>query len=513
MNSPQYTERASLRTKLFFGLGASGGSAIDWVFGVLVFFYYQQILGLSGALAGTAVALSIVSDAVTDPLIGSFSDRYKSKYGRRHPFMFMAPIPLALSLFLIFNPPESIVGSQAYLFAWFVTFTILLRTFQTFFTIPYLALGAELSTDYIERSKIMSFNLLFGMFGYVFTHLVAMVVIFGMLFEGEGGRLYQPAYTPVVLISCAFIVITMFFSAYGTRDQIEKLKQRETEMGPSNLSSVFRDIASVLKNRNYRALLLGMFFMALTAGTHETLGMYMATFFWELDSYQYGLLIFGNIIGTYLAFYAGSKLHEKFDKRMTIFWSCLVFAVFWSLTSILALLGLAPAVASWAAVLFISVIALVAVFAGVVLSISVMSSLADIADEHELQTGRRQEGIFYSARSFFAKAMGALGAFVAGFAVDLYIKIPPNSVPGEVAEDVIFRLGIVDGPFAMIWGIVAAFLYLRYRIDKKQHQEIRSQLDQRASSVNQETSVAEPSSAPAASQDSPLMMATTTHPT
>ena len=139
-----------------------------------------------------------------------------------------------------------------------------------------------------------------------------------------------------------------------------------------------------------------------------------------------------------------------------------------------------PDVATWNAVIFIGFIGILNVFAGVLLTISVMSALADIADEHELLTGRRQEGIFYAARTFFSKAMNAFGHIVAGFAIDFYIKLPPKSEPGEVAEDVLFRLGIVDGPFAMFWGIVAAFVYLGYKIDKKRYAEIRAELDQRA---------------------------------
>lgn len=480
MSQPSVPDRVSFHTKFFFGLGASADNAINWIFNVLAFFYYQQILGLSGALAGTAVAIAICVDAVTDPLVGSISDRLRSKWGRRHPLIFAAPVPLAISIFLIFNPPASFVESQMAMFAWFTVFTVLLRTFQTIFAIPVLAMGAELSTNYIERSKIMSYESLFGLYGYVFMHLVAIIGIFGMLYEDQGGRLYQPAYTPVVLLCCAFVIVTIFACAFGTKDQIPTLKQREVDSGPPGVKVFFGDIWSVLKNRNYRALLFGLFFLAVTAGTHETLGIYMATFFWELNSNQWGLLIIGNIIGTHIAFFFAPTIHRRFDKRWTIFWGCFFFAIFWSSASTLKLLGIGPDAATWNAVIFIGCIGILNVFAGVLLTISVMSALADIADEHELLTGRRQEGIFYAARTFFSKAMNAFGHVVAGFAIDFYIKLPPKSEPGEVAEDVLFRLGIVDGPFAMFWGIVAAFVYLGYKIDKKRYAEIRAALDERA---------------------------------
>ena len=113
---------------------------------------------------------------------------------------------------------------------------------------------------------------------------------------------------------------------------------------------------------------------------------------------------------------------------------------------------------------------------GSILKISVMSALADIADEHELKTGRRQEGIFYSARTFFAKTTNGIGHVVAGVALDL-IDFPRGVDPSEIPADKIYALGIIDGPFAMVWGILAAFVYAGYKIDKKYHAEIQAGLE------------------------------------
>jgi Na+/melibiose symporter-like transporter len=117
---------------------------------------------------------------------------------------------------------------------------------------------------------------------------------------------------------------------------------------------------------------------------------------------------------------------------------------------------------------------------GVILLISAMSALADIADEHELNTHRRQEGIFYAARSFFAKASSGLGHLLAGIAIDL-IDFPVGAEPGTVDPDTIFRLGIIDGPIAVIPGIIAVFFYLKYRLTRARHEEIQAELSKRRS--------------------------------
>ena len=139
-------------------------------------------------MASIALGIAILADAVTDPLIGAISDRFRSRFGRRHPFLFLAPAPLALCVFLIFHPPEFVVDSQTLLFAWLCTFTVLQRTFQTFYVVPHLAMGAELSTDYIERTRIMSFNNLFTLYGGMSMHVMVWFVIFGYFFVDEGGQ-------------------------------------------------------------------------------------------------------------------------------------------------------------------------------------------------------------------------------------------------------------------------------------------------------------------------------------
>ena len=476
----QNDSTVGLRTKAYFGVGAGGEAASMWIFNAVGLIFYQQILGLPAGLAATAMALAIIVDAITDPLIGALSDNFRSRFGRRHPFLLAAPIPLALCVFLIFHPPQFVVESTSLLFSWLCLFTVLQRTFQTFYVVPHLAMGAELSTDYLERTRIMAFNNLFSLYGGMLMHAISWFLVFGFIFADQGGQLYRPAYTWISMIACGMILVSIFACAFGTKDKIELLKRRQNDrQGNVTLRSFYSDIWSVLQNRNYLFLLLGLFFLSLTIGTHETLSIYMVTFFWELSAYQIGFLVINNIIGVHIGFFLAARLHDKFDKRWTIAVAAVGLSVFWSMGVNLALVGAAPANASWSLVAFIIFLGSFASFFGAVLNISVMSALADIADQHELDSGLRLEGIFYSARAFFSKAMIAVGHIVAGVALQYYVMLPPKSVPGEIPADVIFRLGIVDGPFAMIGGIIAGVVYLGYRIDKTVHSEIQNRLKAR----------------------------------
>ena len=105
-----------------------------------------------------------------------------------------------------------------------------------------------------------------------------------------------------------------------------------------------------------------------------------------------------------------------------------------------------------------------------------MSALADVADEHQLKSGRRSEGMFYSARSFFAKLTTAVGHLVAGVALDL-IKFPHGAKIGDAIEaDTVHLLGLIDGPLAAIPAIISLFFYSRYRLNKRKLTRIQRQL-------------------------------------
>ena len=128
-----------------------------------------------------------------------------------------------MCIFLIFHPPAFVVESHTLLFLWLCVFTILQRTFQTFYVVPHLAMGAELSTDYLERTRIMAFNNLFTLYGGTLMHVVAWFVVFGFIFVDQGGQLYRPAYTWTALTACVIVLVSIFACAFGTKDQIPLL--------------------------------------------------------------------------------------------------------------------------------------------------------------------------------------------------------------------------------------------------------------------------------------------------
>jgi Na+/melibiose symporter-like transporter len=149
-----------LRTRLAYGVGTATFAAKDAAFINFVPFFYTQVVGMSGSLYGATAFVGQLSDAITDPIFGTLSDNARSRWGRRHPFMAAAILPLALCFLFLFAPPRGL--SQLGLFVWVAVVVVALRTFLTMFIIPHTALGAELSTDYEQRSLIVSYRTALG---------------------------------------------------------------------------------------------------------------------------------------------------------------------------------------------------------------------------------------------------------------------------------------------------------------------------------------------------------------
>ena len=462
------------RTRMAFGVGSAAETLSLYPVGILSMLYYNQVLGLDVLLAGMVPTISILVDAVSDPLIGSLSDRWRSKrWGRRHPFMFIAPVPIALSFWCVFNPPDL---HGATLFAWFLAWSIVLRTFMTVYHVPHLAMGAELSKDYIERTRIMSYNNFFGWIGGPPVHKVNTWLFFAVTAQYGNALLNPDGYAALSVSNALVIMVVLFLSAWFTRDRIPTLPQPAEGVGGFSVREFYRDIGQALTNRNYLFLLLALFSLSLMLGVRAALNAYMTVYYWELSAAQFAnILLIGSAVGYVTGFLFSARLHSAFDKRATIVTTALLLSVFPAMPVILRLFGAFPANGSMELMWAIAAFGALGAASGSILNISVMSALADIADENAARYGVRQEGVLYSARTFFAKLDASLGHGLAAVALAV-MAFPEQATPGEVPAETIWWLGMVDSPLAIIPGVVAAVLYAQYRIRKSDYEATRRAL-------------------------------------
>ena len=152
IKSPHMTSlQVSPSSKLAYGLGSIAFGIKNNGFDYFFLIFYSQVMGVDAYLVGVALLIAMVVDAFSDPLIGYMSDNTRSRWGRRHPFMYFAALPVALSYYFMWNPPASLSGND--LFPYIVVMAIFVRTLITVYEIPSSALVAEMTQDYDERTS------------------------------------------------------------------------------------------------------------------------------------------------------------------------------------------------------------------------------------------------------------------------------------------------------------------------------------------------------------------------
>jgi len=483
----------SLVGRLSFGVGATGEAVFLGLFGGFIVIYYNQVIGLSNFLVATAITLALIGDAITDPIVGIISDRWRSRFGRRHPFLLAAPIPMVLSIICIFNPPEAFAAgadgpSQMYLFAWLAFWTILSRGFVTLYQVPHMALGGELTKDPHQRSQLFSANTVFN-FGSMALFIAAA---YGFFFAGERvresdgemvpGQLDAAAYGPLVLTGCAIILIAIGLCIVGTWRYIPKLSKAPSDSPRMTPIIFLKAIWETLKNRNFMALVIGIFFFMITSGIYNTLEVFMFTFFWELKPEQImwvPLTMAASAIGGALF---SPILMRKFDRKPVMMISLVGTVIFAQLMVDLRLLGFM--IENGDPLLLPLILLNQAGFAFTlgVGAVTTLSMIGDIIDSNELETGARQEGLYFSARSFFAKASVSSGVFLAGIVLDYYVRMPFEAVPGQLDSSTLLRLGIIGGPVMGLAAVISLFIFSKYSLSRERHQEITTLLQERAQS-------------------------------
>ncbi|MGE0821001.1 MAG: MFS transporter [Candidatus Binatia bacterium] len=468
-------DQVPLTTKLFFGVGAMAEGIKNSVFNVFLLFYYNQVLGVSGTLTGAAIFVALCVDAITDPLVGSLSDGFRSRWGRRHPFMYSAGVPMAVCFTLLFNPPSGL--SQTGLFVWLTTWAIGVRTAMTLYTVPSSAMMPEITSHYDERTSLVSYRYLFGLIGAVLIAQVGYLYFFAPSAQFADGRLDPDAYGKFALVGSVILLFAILVSSLGTHHLIPSLRFPQ-DNEPFSFRRLIGEIRSVLSNYSYAMLFVAALFGSITDGFQEVVALYIGTYFWGFSTKQLSVLTYAYMLATLIAFAFARPITLRFDKKRTVLGLAIFFVVVGPLPIFLRLLDLMPDNGT-PLLLFLIFLHLLAVIAvAIIIRIVVASMIADIVDEHELTTGKRQEGLFFSAVTFADKATSGVGGLIAGVALDL-IAFPKGVAVGAVPPETIFKLGLVVGPGLMLLRFLSLMFVARYRITRESHQQILTQLRQR----------------------------------
>jgi Na+/melibiose symporter-like transporter len=227
-NTPERTittRSLSIRTKAAYGFGSVAYGVNNGGFDYFLLLFYSQVIGLDSRLVGAAIIVALIIDAISDPIVGYWSDNLHSRWGRRHPFMLAAALPVALSYFLLWNPPDGL--SQSGIFWYLLALAVVIRTSMTFYETPSAALVSELSEDYVERSSLISYRSYFGWTGGNAVTVFMFFFLFPVMATEaiSDGRFNRASYEIMGVLASVLMLTAILVSVLGTRSRIPYLKQ------------------------------------------------------------------------------------------------------------------------------------------------------------------------------------------------------------------------------------------------------------------------------------------------
>ena len=416
-------------TKIFYGIGGGVYAIKEAAYAIFILLFYTQVLGLSGTVTGAIMAISLIWDGISDPLIGSWSDRLRSRYGRRHPFMVYSTLPIAIGFIGLFAPPDSVVDSSTLLACWLLFWSLWVRTFITGFTIPHLALSAELTSDYHGRSQLMAMRL-----GSMFlVGLLLPALALTMIFDATGDLMGTRHHTSLPDLT-------------GERYTLPLLRD------------FFDDIRQTFRNRMFRTMLGFEVASAIGWGCYTTLNILVATYVFEFSSDEVAVILaVPGLLAIVLAGAMLKPLSERWQKpqllRLSV-WGML-FNSLWLLP--LKLADMLPANGSPLLLPLVLLSSTVFMFFFFLRAINAMSLVADITDQHEIEAGERKEGGFFAVMTFVVKIASLVGPLYGGIVLDV-IGMTNKDLPGEVAEPAL--TGLMWASLSM--GILTLVIALRY---------------------------------------------------
>jgi len=469
--------RLTLGPMVAFGVGQAAEGIKNAAFNTFVLFFYQQVIGVPGTLTGLALGIALCFDAVTDPLAGALSDKTRTRWGRRHPFLLAAALPLAAAFYFLFNPPDGL--SQFGYFVWLTVFAILVRGALTFYNVPHLALGAEMARDYSQRSTLFAFSQLFGSLGGALTGFFAYRFFFPTTPEFSPGLLNPEGYVSFSVTFGIAMTLAILACFVGTFKEIPYLRQ-PIDVKRFQFFGLFRELREVFRNPSFRALFFGMLFSTLVLSIEGVFSPFMGVHFWGFTTEQLALIPLVAVVGLLCSVLVMPVATRLFDKKGAVIFPAIVVIINSNVLIVLRLLDVPwfPSNESPAILRLVMLTTFISALLAPVVFATINSMFADIADEHEVESGERREGVIYAARSLVIKTTGALGVLIGGVVLD-FIAFPRGATAGSVPGEIIWNLGFVQGPATSVFTMLGLLLYLGYRLDRTRHAEIMAELDRR----------------------------------
>ena len=277
-------------------------------------------------------------------------------------------------------------------------------------------------------------------------------------------QLNPDAWFPFAVTGALIMIFSVLYSSLSTKNEIDSLSKWS---GSITLTAIFTELKIALGNKSFLIFFFGNLFLSLSWGLANTLTLFVNTYFWEFEATQIKYFLPIYLVATLFAFYLTPIMVNRYDKRIIVLVCIGAVGLLSPMAFIMYNLGLTPEKGSMQLVFFICSFLLFLITFNIVGIMVRDSMIGDIADEVELQSGKRQEGILFAAVGFMQKLNAGLGSFFAGLVLN-FINFDRANHTAEQA----YSLAFVQGPMTTILMIVPIIIFYNYTLSAKRHQEI-----------------------------------------
>lgn len=455
----------TLWTNILYGVGSIAFGVHLAVLTSALLLFYNQVVGLPAAWVGGAMALTLIFDAICDPLIGEWSDHTRSRWGRRHPFMYASALPTAVAFYFLFDPP--LEWSKGHLLIYMAVMLMTVRVLLSLYEIPSSALGPELTLDYDQRTSLMSSRFFFGTLGGAAITVLALQVFLRKDATHPLGLLNRAGYHETALVASIVIFLSIIISCVGTQRFIGSLVHEPRVR--ITWREKFRELSGTLANRSFLALTISGIVGAVSAGLRQGLDFYISAYFFELTPAQMSYLAAAGLFAAFAGVGLAPAISKRFGKKHSMI-GVFFASLFASVAPIaMRLIGLLPPNGTESLFAIVFIFNFFAATLGLSGFIIVSSMMADVVEDAAVSTGQRSEGLLFAANGLISKCVTGVGTFFSGLIL-AWVSFPQHATPGLVDPAILHRLGMVFVPIVATFSAIAIAVLFLYDIDRSTHQ-------------------------------------------
>jgi len=439
-------EKLSFWKKVVYGIGDFGFSMNNSIISAYFTIYMMDVIGLSPALVAIILFVGRSWDYINDPIIGHLSDRTRTRWGRRRPFLLFGAIPFGLSFILLWLSPDfSETGLVIYYSLGYIVYEALATTVY----MPYFSLTPELTDDYDERTQLTSFRMFFNILGSLTAYIFPMLVIGSMVPENTKRVLLMG------VIAGAMAATPLLLVFLGTREKKEYMIDKRPKLIPS--------LKAALKNRPF-VFAAGIYLLTwMTIVVLETNLLIYIKYIIQREG-QSTLIMASIFVTAILALPLWTWAAKHWNKRLAY----IIGVAFWAAVMMVLIL-VTPETPFWV-IIFLCIMAGIGVSAAQVLPWSI---IPDAIEWDEWKTFERHEGMFYSLITLLGKMANSIAVPLSLMVLEL---TGYQSGGGVQPDSALLGIRLVIGPLPallLIGGIVFA---LFYPLSREQHHKIVEEL-------------------------------------